>query len=67
MNNLEQNVVEKDSCIVCTKEKKEGIYIWDHFICRECEEEMVTTDVHEDKYPFFIKQMRKLWMLKENA
>lgn len=54
-------------CIVCTEAKIEGMMIWSSFICRECEEEMVKTEVHEEKYPFFIKQMRKLWKLKENA
>lgn len=64
----ERSIVENESvCIVCTKVKKEGIKIWTSFICRDCEQEMVQTEVHEEKYPFFIKQMRKLWMLKEKA
>ena len=55
------------TCIVCSRETQEqGINIWDHFICRNCEGEMVATDVYDEKYPFFIRQMRKIW-LKENA
>jgi hypothetical protein len=53
-------------CIVCSKENEVGMYIWDQFICKNCEGEMVKTEVYDEKYPFFIKQMRKIW-LKENA
>jgi hypothetical protein len=59
-------VKPKSTCIVCLKEQMIGIYIWDHFICRDCEGEMVVTDVCDEKYPFFIQRMRKLW-LQENA
>lgn len=64
-----ENIAEDRAavCIVCTKVKSEGMNIWSSFICRDCEQEMVQTEVHEEKYPFFIKQMRKLWMLKEKA
>ncbi|MFM1655422.1 sigma factor G inhibitor Gin [Brevibacillus sp. B_LB10_24] len=53
-------------CIVCGEERTVGIAIWDQFICHPCEQEMVKTDVLDEKYPFFIKQMRRIW-LKENA
>ncbi len=63
--NIEPNKLP--ACIVCSKEDQPvGIYIWNHFICKDCEGEMVETDVKDQKYPFFIKQMRKIW-LKENA
>ncbi|WP_051541361.1 sigma factor G inhibitor Gin [Caldalkalibacillus mannanilyticus] len=68
MNQSELQIKKKQNttCIVCSKEHHIGIHIWDHFICKECEGEMVSTDVVDEKYPFFIKQMRKIW-LKENA
>ena len=54
-------------CIVCLREEQSvGIHIWDQFICKDCEEEMVRTDTQDEKYLFFIKQMKKIW-LKENA
>lgn len=53
-------------CIVCSRERMEGISITQQFICRDCEGEMVSTDVHEEKYPFFIRQMKKIWV-KENV
>jgi hypothetical protein len=53
-------------CIVCSEISEQGIYIWSQFICKECEGEMVETEVCDEKYPFFVKQMKKIW-LKENA
>lgn len=51
-------------CIVCRTPKVEGIAICGEFICEECEFEMVRTDVMDEKYPFFIKQMRQIWLQK---
>lgn len=52
---------KKVACFVCTEEKEVGMFIWGHFLCRECEGEMIQTEVHDAKYPFFIKQMSKIW------
>lgn len=54
------------NCIVCSQDEPEGIFIFDSFVCRHCETEMIKTDATEDKYMFFIKQMRQIW-LKQNA
>ncbi|GAA4706661.1 sigma factor G inhibitor Gin [Brevibacillus fulvus] len=53
-------------CIVCGEEREVGIAICEQFICQPCEQEMVKTDVNDAKYPFFIHQMRQIW-LKKNA
>lgn len=53
-------------CIVCGEDRSLGIAIWDQFICQSCEQEMIKTDVQDEKYPFFIKQMRQIW-LRENV
>ena len=64
---LEMKEVNTTECIVCLSNKDHiGIHIGIHFICHSCEKEMVETDVIDDKYLFFIKRMRKLW-LKENT
>lgn len=57
---------ENRSCIVCGNEETQGIFIFDSFVCQRCEQEIVTTDASEDKYRFFIRQMRSIW-LKQNA
>lgn len=34
------------------------------FICEDCEHEMISTDVMDAKYPFFIHQMRQIFYRK---
>lgn len=56
---------QKESiCIVCGKSGSEGITIVSEFICEACESEMVHTDVKDDKYPFFIHQLKQIWYRK---
>ncbi|MEJ8546130.1 sigma factor G inhibitor Gin [Brevibacillus borstelensis] len=52
-------------CIVCEEERLDGIAICEQFICQHCEQEMVHTDVQDAKYPFFIHQMRRIWLTKD--
>ncbi|MFD0717104.1 sigma factor G inhibitor Gin [Paenibacillus sp. GCM10027626] len=51
-------------CIICGFENHEGIRIIDDFICKSCEYEMVRTEVEDEKYPFFIHQLKKIWIEK---
>ncbi|WP_335342480.1 sigma factor G inhibitor Gin [Polycladomyces zharkentensis] len=53
-------------CIVCDQRHWDGITVMEEFICGRCEREMVRTPVEHEKYPFFVVQMRKIW-LKEQA
>ena len=60
--------MERDStyavheCIVCEQRKDHGITICNQFICESCEQEMITTDVKEPKYPMFVKRLRRIWL-----
>lgn len=53
-------------CAICGEQKYEGegIRIVTGFICEACEAEMVQTDVKDDKYPFFIHQMKQIFIGK---
>jgi uncharacterized protein (DUF983 family) len=51
-------------CIICEQPKLYGIMICSEFICEDCESEMIQTDVLDEKYPFFIHQMRQIWYRK---
>lgn len=53
-------------CIICGQDKKQGIMIISEFICEDCENEMIRTDVNDPKYPFFIHQMKQI-IYKKNA
>ncbi|BBH23374.1 hypothetical protein Back11_47190 [Paenibacillus baekrokdamisoli] len=52
------------SCIICGHDKVEGIHIVNEFICEACELEMVRTEVQDAKYPFFIHQLKRIWIQK---
>lgn len=53
---------ERKVCIVCEEPKEEGITIVTEFICKSCESEMVHTKVEDDRYPFFVRRMKQLWL-----
>lgn len=53
---------EQRVCIVCGEPKAEGITIVTEFICHSCESEIVQTKVEDERYPFFVQQMRQLWL-----
>ncbi|RKP45479.1 inhibitor of sigma-G Gin [Cohnella endophytica] len=53
---------ERNTCIVCGEPKEEGITIVTEFICTSCESEMVHTPVEDEKYPFFVRRLKQLWV-----
>ena len=58
----QQNDMNKSICVMCGHRKQHGIVIHSGFICDECEYEIVHTEVNDEKYPFFIKRMKDLWL-----
>jgi hypothetical protein len=53
---------EPNTCIVCGQPKEEGITVVTEFICISCESEMVNTNAEDERYPFFVKQLKQLWV-----
>jgi hypothetical protein len=53
-------------CIICGQKNLNGIRILSEFICEGCEAEMVHTDVQDEKYPYFIHQMKQI-LYRKNA
>ncbi|MFC4303316.1 sigma factor G inhibitor Gin [Cohnella boryungensis] len=53
---------ERKTCIVCGEQQAEGMTIVTEFICTSCESEMVRTNAEDEKYPFFVRQLRQLWV-----
>ncbi|OPH51273.1 hypothetical protein BC351_35275 [Paenibacillus ferrarius] len=47
-------------CMICEQQKLGGIHIITAFICDDCNNEIVQTNVNDQKYPFFVRQMRKV-------
>ncbi|MFD0870374.1 Inhibitor of sigma-G Gin [Chlamydia abortus] len=57
--------ISQTICIICGQQREDGIHIISQFICAACEEEIVHTDVQDEKYPFFIHQLRQIWYPKD--
>ncbi|MFV9511756.1 sigma factor G inhibitor Gin [Tepidibacillus sp. LV47] len=49
-------------CVMCGQKEKEGIFIQGGFICDNCEKEIVQTEVQDEKYRYFIQQLKQLWL-----
>ncbi|WP_261134700.1 sigma factor G inhibitor Gin [Bacillus sp. Marseille-Q3570] len=49
-----------DICMVCEEKNNEGIYIFQHFLCSDCEQRMVVTDTDDEEYQYFIEKLRKI-------
>jgi hypothetical protein len=67
VNKMEKSNVlsEKRSggtCIVCGEDKEFGIRIVSQFLCKECERGIVNTDVHDEKYKYYVERMKQIWM-----
>ena len=60
---MEQN--HRYRCIVCERVTDNGIHICEEWICADCESEIVRTDVSDEKYPFFIHQLRQIWYKRD--
>ncbi|MFC5701303.1 sigma factor G inhibitor Gin [Cohnella faecalis] len=54
--------IERKTCIICGEQKEEGIKVVTEFICVSCEREMVSTKVEDRKYPFFVQQLKQVWV-----
>jgi len=61
MEQIYEEHVHADTCIICGREQLQGIVICEQLICDQCEHEMVRTDVKEERYNYFVDQMKKIW------
>jgi len=53
-------MVEKTKCIICHISTDEGITILDSFLCFDCEQEIVRTEVEDTRYMMYVSKMRDL-------
>ncbi|QKG85832.1 hypothetical protein GXN76_00340 [Kroppenstedtia pulmonis] len=36
--------------------------VLDEFICGDCEQEIIQTNVEDKKYPYFVHQLKSIWL-----
>ncbi|MCL6637268.1 MAG: sigma factor G inhibitor Gin [Alicyclobacillus sp.] len=49
-------------CIVCQQPKTAGIHICGQFLCSDCEQAIVTTDVSDARYRYYVDCMKRIWL-----
>ncbi|WP_102348018.1 sigma factor G inhibitor Gin [Bacillus sp. Marseille-P3661] len=49
-----------ETCVICEETKERGIHLYNQFICCDCETEIVATETNDEKYNYYLNQMRKL-------
>jgi hypothetical protein len=52
---------ETQECIICNVPKERGITVCGQFICEACEQEIVHTDVNDERYVYFVNCMKQIW------
>lgn len=60
LDTLSTNNPIGEICIICEEKKHRGIHLYTHFLCRDCEKDMVHTETNETQYNFYIEKLRRL-------
>ncbi|SEO39163.1 Inhibitor of sigma-G Gin [Amphibacillus marinus] len=47
-------------CHLCDQSQKEGLYIYNLYICNSCEQEMLKTQPEDPNYQFFVNKLRRI-------
>ncbi|MDI6871695.1 MAG: sigma factor G inhibitor Gin [Bacillota bacterium] len=51
----------KRRCLACGRYRVRGTVIRRVFLCRACEERLLTTGVNDPEYDHFVAGLRKVW------
>ncbi|MGL5380161.1 sigma factor G inhibitor Gin [Clostridium sp.] len=60
------NVDEKNICIICRKEKYDGIIIGRSLVCNTCHEKILNTTVDNVEYEFYKNKVKKALLTSFN-
>lgn len=45
-------------CGVCEQKKENGFYLYQLYICEECEKKIVATNPGDENYSFFVEKLK---------
>ncbi|WP_181351110.1 sigma factor G inhibitor Gin [Thalassobacillus sp. CUG 92003] len=49
-----------DHCGVCHQEKEAGVYLYKLYICPECEKDIIQTAPEDERYQYYVKQLKDI-------
>jgi len=53
-------IILHERCGICEEEKERGIYLYNLFICDECERNMIHTEPREEKYQYYLRKLKNI-------
>ena len=56
----EENRQSFEACAICELTKKEGIHLYNIFLCTDCEETLIHTEANDPLYQQHIEKLRKM-------
>ncbi|SET74458.1 Inhibitor of sigma-G Gin [Oceanobacillus limi] len=57
---MEETVMEMEQCGICEEKKRNGIHLYNMFICTECEYNMIHTEPREEKYQYYLRKLKNI-------
>ena len=57
---VENRLAIEKTCFVCETRQKKGILIGGQFMCEMCERDVVSTDMNDERYAYYLNQLAKL-------
>lgn len=48
------------TCFICETKQKNGITIGGQFMCEMCERSLVSTDMNDERYSYYLNRLAKL-------
>ncbi|WP_035724707.1 sigma factor G inhibitor Gin [Gracilibacillus boraciitolerans] len=50
----------KHVCGICDQTKKEGIFLYQLYICSECEKEILSIKSQDENYQYYVEKLRAI-------
>lgn len=48
------------TCFICETKQKNGITIGGQFMCEMCERDVISTDMNDERYVYYLNRLAKL-------
>ena len=47
-------------CGICNQTKEDGFFLYQLYICQECEEKIISTSPKDENYQFYVEKLRAI-------
>lgn len=47
-------------CLICEEKKTKGIYLYHQFLCRDCEQKLISTSTSDPSYADYVRKLKNL-------